>query len=591
MFGNESKYARNWEFGARIPNTSLKEVQDQMHLAHVYHNRLVALERERRDKVEVSLRELAPGLCGVDTRLAALEAEIEEIRDRIKKRNAKERKRAASKEDRQKIADLKLQLKEGRATRKLMRSQLFDSLEWKTKQEDINQWHSAQQKASRAASGLYWGTYLTVEQSMSGARSGAPPQFQRWRGDGSVSVQLQGGLSVDELLAAQDKRLRVTFEEGGKTFIWIRIGSDGREPIWCKVRFTLHRSLPDGVRVKWCKLIRRRVGTRNEWRVILTLEAEEASVWEKKDRADSGVVGIDVGWRLLPEGLRVAYWYGDNDEYGQLVIPSQTVGRWGESENLQSVISQHLNAVLPVVSKWFKSLGSIPEWAEELGVDTLSQWRSPERLQKLVDRWRTNRIPGDDQEIEGAGKLRQVLHLDIDHYGSPVSMYDLMEAWAKKWRHLHNWAAGTRLKAIRYRRDLYRNFVAEMRRKYKTVHLEKLNLVELRRKPTAEETAADGGVVMYRDIAAVGELRRYFSESMDVGLIPAKDTTRMCHLCEKLSGESSPASLIHTCSHCASQWDQDLNAAVNLLRGTPITAEEAAADAAVEVAVVSATAE
>ncbi len=58
MFGNDSKPSRNWEFGARLPVTALESVQQQMHAAHVYRNALVALEHERRAKVEDTLRRL-----------------------------------------------------------------------------------------------------------------------------------------------------------------------------------------------------------------------------------------------------------------------------------------------------------------------------------------------------------------------------------------------------------------------------------------------------------------------------------------------------------------------------------------------------
>lgn len=563
MFGHTSPPSRNWTFGAKAPLLNLDSVREQMRAGHRYRNALVALERERREKVDAKLRALFPALHALEAEIAAAEADLGALRVAIKADNAKRRSRHATPEQ---VADskrLKSLLRDLRARRKIARAEAFRSPEWELAQTTINEWASTEAKALRAASGLYWGTYLCVEQSMQGARSGPPPVFQSWRGDGRVCVQIQPGLDFAALLSAQDRRLRIEVT-GRRAVCYLRIGSEGREPIWCAAPVTLHRDLPADALVKWATLRRRRIGTQDEWSLQLTLA--RAAGWEYTDRASAGQVGIDIGWRLRPSGLRVAYWVGSDGAEGELVLPTDDVGRWAYADRLRSIQGLHFDAIRPVLAAWFRGREH-PPWLTMRGVETLSQWRSEARLSALVFEWRSNRLPGDADPHPEAAALRELLQLDHRHYGTPESIFDLAAAWRTKSRHLYNWECSQRVKATRWRDNLYRNFAADMRRRYRTVRLEKLDLSRLAKTPEAEEPSIDQALREYRMVASCGRLRQLLAECMTVETFPARHTTQRCHACGALSGESAPANLLHSCAHCGAEWDQDRNAALNLLHG------------------------
>jgi len=75
----------------------------------------------------------------------------------------------------------------------------------------VNAYASVLVRSLRAASGLSgsWGSYLLVEAAVDSAKQHPEePRFRRWDGTGRVGVQLQGGLSVDDVLAGIDTRLR-----------------------------------------------------------------------------------------------------------------------------------------------------------------------------------------------------------------------------------------------------------------------------------------------------------------------------------------------------------------------------------------------
>jgi hypothetical protein len=573
MFGHESRPSRIWSFGAKPPVLCLDAVREQMFAAHRYRNALVELERTRREKVEARLRDLHPELVSLDARIAAEEAELESARTAIKRTNSRSRSRSATPQQRVVIAEIRARLKDLRAERKAARKEAFASPQWIASQERINDWASSEAKRLRAESGLHWGTYLTVEQSMRGARSGAPPVFRRWTGDGRVAVQLQGGLSVDDLLAAQDRRLRVEVLDGARAVCRLRIGSEGREPIWAQVPMTLHRELPADAQVKWAYLLQRRIGTRTEWRVQLVLARES---WEREDRADSGAVGVDMGWRLVEEGLRVAYWVGDDGEEGELILPRRDVGRWAKADDLRSIRDRHFNLIRDVLAAWIKH-NDVPEWLAER-VATLSHWRSAARLAAVVLMWRDQRFAADAEPHPDAAAIRGGLRLDQRHYGMPEGIFALLEAWRKKDKHLYDWECSQRVKAARWRDDMFRNFAAMLRRKYRTARVKAVDWKKMTRAARPEEDDVDGAVRHYRRVAAVGRLLQLIDESMEVERLPPMNTTRRCHECDELSGESNPAALIHCCENCGATWDQDRNAAVNLLRaGDPATCESAGA--------------
>lgn len=559
MFGNDSKPARNLKFGCRAPSGQSGElIREQMRLAHKYRNRLVEIELARRDAVASALRELAPDVLRLETEIAELETARESAAALIRSANAGERRKTQTPAQRSELATLRGQIAERRTALKAAKKLVYDSPEWSARQDQIEADDNAKRKALRAefADSLAWGTRGQIENSASAFRRGAPPKFHRWTGDGKIAVQLQGGLSIDDLIGCGDTRLRLCLARGERETItaknghsverrcWdrvsIRVGSQGRDPIWADVDCRIHRDFPEDCRVKWAYLLCRRIATREEWSLVIVVEREGG--FPHLDASAGGVVGVDVGWRLVPGGLRVAAWVGDDGGEGELILPAADLDRWPKSESLQSIRDRAFLPVLSQVADWLEPRReSLPDgWIER--VKTLRLWRSPARLASLAIWWRDNRLP-DDGEI-----------------------LTTLELWRRQDKHLYDWQESQRTKAIRWRDDVYRNFAADMRRRYRVAAIEDCDWSKIAEKPDEESIENQAAVREHRTVASVGRLLQCLRESMSETVrVDPQYTTDTCNACGKRSPFDAAAELIHTCRHCGATWDQDYNAARNLL--------------------------
>jgi len=147
------------------------------------------------------------------------------------------------------------------------------------------------------------------------------------------------GMTLPELLSGLDTRLRVGLpgesdkhpraEIAGKkwseistlprnvrrhaarTYVDLRVGSDGQEPIFARFPVTLHRLPPKDSVIKWAYVVRKRIGHRYEWQLQLTLES---STFDRPPIAiGQGACAVNLGWRRIIDdqgeavGLRAAY--------------------------------------------------------------------------------------------------------------------------------------------------------------------------------------------------------------------------------------------------------------------------------------------
>jgi len=556
MFGNDSLPSVIYRYGARRPIEGADEVDRQIRDAHRYRNKLVEIERERRERVEKTIRELAARIAGLSTEVERLDGLIAERRAEIKRANAARRRRDVTPEQRAELKQWQAARKQARAELKECKADAFDDPEIRAALATIDQDADEANKRARAQSGLYWGTYLQVEQSLQGKRRGAPPRFLRFDGRGKLAVQFQGGLSVENAFGGEDRRLIVepvspeAYMPGApkamqRTRVWLRIGSEGRDPIWAIVPVTLHRPLPEDARIKWVYLTRRRVATKDRWAVCFVLAREGG--WRKDDLARSGAVGVNLGWRLLGEGdergLRVARWVGDDGNEGELRLPMADVRRWRKADDLRSIRDERFNATVGWLAEWLRDPGcELPDWLVER-TKMLRQWRSQARLAALAIQWRGERFAGD------------------------MAAFAAIEAWRKKDKHLYEWEANQRRKAAAWRDDLYRNLAADLSRRYRVACLADTDWRDLARRPTAEETRDDAGARTYRVVASPGILGRLLRERFtETVTVDSQHITQRCHACGKLAQFDAATHLWAKCRHCGLEWDQDANAARNLLR-------------------------
>lgn len=381
MYGHESLPSIVMRFGCKPPHENEGTVRDQANLAHRYRNRLVEIELGRRGRVEQAVQEHDPALPGLESEIEQVANELAAVRGEIRRKNSVRRQRGTDADDKSTADGLRAELRRLRAERKERRTAAFADGTLRTSLDAIDAETHATAKQARADSGLYWGTYLVVENSMKDARKGAPPRFKRWDGSIHLAVQLQGGLDVARAVSGDDSRIWIEPLQGdtGWTVVHLRVASQGRDPVWASVRTKIHRPIPSDCIIKWAHLICVPIGPRREWSLQLVVSRE--SGWVKPDLAQTGTVGVDLGWRILPRdgSLRVAYAVGDDGVEDELVLPADDIGRWRKAEDLRSIRDRHFNACRDRLAEWLSvHAESLPDWLRERSA-SIRQWRSEAR--------------------------------------------------------------------------------------------------------------------------------------------------------------------------------------------------------------------
>lgn len=356
---------------------------------------------------------------------------------------------------------------------------------------------------ARAACGAYWGTYLLIEEAVQRAaksvahfrakrdgkcpcgaavaigdwievathrivgctRCGPALGFHRWRNDGRIGVQLQGGLSVPDLLSGRDRRARLRRDPGvsahhpttsaKRWLLDIRVGSEGRDPIWATVPVRLHRALPSDGRVKWIVLHARCVGTDTDWSITISVEGAHGS---ELPAPDLGAAGVDVD---IATGT--VAWIDEHGTVETFALPARLDERMRKTYDLHSIRGQHFAAVVDVLRQ--SDRGPWPAWLHD-AARRFSIWLDKHaigQLDALALHWRANRFDGD------------------------AELHSMIESWRVKNRHLYAWESHRRGNALRERRERYRLLAVRLAR-HSTVAVRQVDLSKwARRKDISEE--------------------------------------------------------------------------------------------------------
>lgn len=412
---------------------------------------------------------------------------------------------------------------------------------------------------------LFWGTYLLCEEAAVRAASDnpgvlayddAPPH----RLESRLGIQIQGGMSVAEL--GSDTRLQIgpmpafrtrptgaVFARGAwaRTTLRIRVGSDGRRPIWAEFPMVMHRPLPADARIMWAYVTRRPCGARVPWRHELCLVVEsrghEAPRTERR-----GVVAVNFGWRQMEGGdLRVAVARGEGGGPAEEIrLPARLRSGFLKCRDLQEIMDRSFNEARGRLVAWAAAHDGPEGFGETFAA--LAAWRSQHRLATWVDYWRDHRFAGDDE------------------------IYEVLLAWDARRRHLGDWLAHFRRKLLDQRRDHYRCAAKRLVLKCGRVVVEDFLVSDVARRSPAEEVEEGGEVARWnRHVAAPGELRLAICQAAQkhgTKVVAAESTnnTRRCHACGELYEWDPARELVHTCPGDGVAWDQDENNVENQLK-------------------------
>jgi len=398
----------------------------------------------------------------------------------------------------------------------------------------------ARQAASRM--GLFWGTYNDIVQRVdAGKKHGGELHFRKFRGEGTLTAQIMGGMSVDRVNGGHQFFQLDPPTEGQK---WrharMRIGSNAdRSPVWVEVPIVYHRDLPDDANIRSVSVSRRVVCGKPQWQVNDTVNVPCA-----QPKTTGSAVAIDLGWRLLPEGVRVAYWLNESGHHGELLIPCRDIAAAARVAELRAVCDRTRDETLPAIASWLAGRELPDEWNVESS--HLTQWRSTDKLAALIRWWSDHRLDGDDE------------------------IYSQARKWRTKYLHLSNWWRNLQTKITGRMRERFRLFALHIAKEYAVLVIEDFDLREVIQAPKSESDKL-APRNHYRQLVSPGLFRSILvqtcnREGVAVARIDASYTTRECHICHYKGEWDALPSVMHRCAQCGNLFDQDHNAAVNLLR-------------------------
>jgi hypothetical protein len=385
--------------------------------------------------------------------------------------------------------------------------------------------------------GLFWGTYNDIVQRADAGRKLGELQFRRYTGEGTLTAQIMGGASIARCFGGHTF-FQIDADGSGRKWRYarMRIGSDEqRRPVWLEIPIVYHRDLPSSVVIKSLSMTRRA----GRWQLNVAVNQEHPNPRQGPR------IAVDIGWRLLPEGVRVAYWADENGGHGQVLVISSDIGQLQKVESLRSKCDLLRDEFLPTLCVWLDGQELTEQWKQQ--TVAISQWRSSDRIARLVRWWADNRSSGDEE------------------------IFDAAIEWRKRYLHLANWWRNLEDQTRLRRREQDRIFAAGVARKYGELLIEDFDLREVAQDPAPESSEVKTASSGYRQKVSPSIFRSTLlnasqREGVKVMKLQAGNTTRKCHTCGNLEQWDQREDLIHRCGRCDALWDQDYNAAMNLLR-------------------------
>lgn len=538
-----------------------------MRAGHAFRNEATAIARGEREAIRRAEAEAAPDIVELRANIERIDGEIAALCSVLKEQRAKDRRRTSDAEFREAIAQLRVTKRDAVRLFNARCSEVNKSI--KSTLREIHERKLELDRSLNASKSCMWTTSGRASDAVSQACAmpryedgqASDPPFRRWSGDGQLGGQIQLGRSSNTQFQFDyaDPSERVTLPEEQRrgqnddgirrklSMLRLRIGSDEqRRPIWATWPMVMHRPLPTDAVVKYVTVNRRMVGRREKWTVQFTVETSL-----KKQPANGGTVAVDLGWKVVRDGLRphlgtrlrLALWVGDDGQRGELALDEHEVNGIAKADALRSTRDNNFNAARAKLVAWMGDR-DLPAWFAE-ATATLPQWRGIGRLAALALRWRTNRFENDSEA------------------------YDALEAWRYNDRHLWDWEVNQRESGLLHRREVARVLGAKLASRYSTVVFADQDFSHDKRRNRTEEDGENAQARSNLHIAAPGETRVAIINAFDgrdgtVAKYDASHMTTDCHACGHR--HERPDTVLHKCEGCGQVWDVDRNLAMNLLR-------------------------
>lgn len=543
-----------FEYGNIRIDQGLDTMLAQIRLRNLYWNRLVDIEKVYQATYQAALEKQVELMGPFTSRRQTALEQLEAAKTSVKEHRKVNRTRSVPAELAARVLVTREVYQQARDALKEAQKESREQQEVKDTLAQARKDRTEAVRLARGNSGLYWGNYLDVEFYYKTARQkkGYALKFKRTQPeDGTVSVWFQKGHPLEDM--GLDSRLKIKllpaedYERPRKerrhkalvTRFQLRLGTNpDRSPIYLEGDFVMHRPLDNGL-IRHASVKRERLGRTYRYKLLVTVQTADIEMAPR----EGPVIGLDLGWRIFPDRIRVAYACSHDGTYEEEVSLGQAfLDRFETLRNLASIRDNRMNASklrLRDLLAELTTAGQLPEWAQE-ETATLGQWRSNRRMWELLDRWERQRFPGDQ------------------------AAWQALTDFVVQDQHLADWEANLRDKLLRRRRELYRVFAKQLVGRASEVRIEEF---DLNRVIKQEDNLPP--VEYYRTLASVSVLRLAVEAAgvkygVPVTRVDAKNTTQICNRCGELMDFDARAAVETTCPHCGRVWDQDANAARNL---------------------------
>ncbi len=617
-FGNKSKPTRKWNYGLRefLPGPRPKDDQGhklhrqrfaghdlavaQMKLAHQFQNKLVELERLRRQRMEEILVQQCPELATLHNAAEVTQTVLTVLRENLSQSNSQNRQLVSNPELVEQIKDQKKLVAEAWEAYQTLRQEAFarSSVKPLLKSNDkLSETEKADARTAAVQGGLYWATSLQVMTRVK--RTGPPPHFQPWTGEEVISVQFQKKPDKDSprmpvldskgnpRIHPRSKRPMSAAVNGSSlktedvfkpnSNAWIettwqgipypcphpthcvlhfRVSSDAKgKPAFASIPMVYSRDLPENAEVKWVHISRRKIGTHYKWDVQFDVAKDEWTYHPAgAARAHKGTVAVALGWRLIDGEIRVAEWMGSDGVRGTIRIHQEQVEAWDQLDSLQSTRDSLFEQDRDELVQWLGTQTDLPEeWKER--TETLPAWRSADRFMWLIWWWKDHRLAGDEEVYA---------KLEGHRYFNSVTGNHRYSGGRKQSRHLLDWRSYKRENLRNWRKDFFRKVAIDLSYQYKDVVIAEIDWNEIAENPEVE----CGNEIVnkhYRALSSCAQMRDELTKYMNEVKQPAKDIVQLCCVCQNRMEPPGKGRWVR-CERCGDgKRDRAVNAARNLL--------------------------
>lgn len=591
-----------YKFGLLNPLESLD--QERMSIFFKQNNlwnKFVEIDHADRQAYEQIRRDQSPEYDQLSTEIELLDQQIKE------NIAAKKRVRQIERSRKPDLSGLNKIIGEARdrkrncvEKRKLLKSALKNEI--RPKVEALNKKTEAAIKAAEGQSELWWphrslikDRYTTASQRAK--KEGTMLNFHGFEGTGSysfpfsqaktyrnksmrhlmdfgiqnvISIKPIPGLKIDHLSArSQQSRARhhltLTIDRDKTT-------DEVKTMTWPII---FHRAIPADSIIQKITVSRKRNGDRFSWEAVFQVR-DQKPVTPLSEHKSTLMCGIDPGWRLEENGeLRVATLCTKVDnlfKFTALSLPVDLMKTIDRVDNTTSLLDREANIA----------------WAHLYPL--IKDANGEDRLSELKKRAVLNAKRSTEKEPEKNAPDRMMKAMYRYYRATPEAAaadpecFAILANWLEKTSKRQQENQNARRRCLRRRQHIYRNFAADLAKRFIYIHLESTPLAKLalnKKEPNGDGNALHKPARNQRTIAAISELFLAIENACRksgsvIKWIDPKNTSDICSVCGTNNQDLVLENLIWTCKSCGTTHHRDENAARNIYNADPFENEAAA---------------